>query len=434
MLSFGGGIEHTIDYMKVGFHQIYGENGLGKSNFHRLLSIGIYFNYPHQVGSMVNDREKNGYIEHTIDSNNHLWVIHSYFTKTKLARITITKDGEDQDWGNPSNAQGLITENIVSIPESVFNNIFCSSINNIGSIIKMNAKDSREITNNVFDLNNINLVAKLLAPDSAAVNAEYVSLINDKEKIEEVILNINESLKDHKADKEKEKKEKIKANRIKLDAQNSELKTLESELSTLNLNLGVRKDALQLHEMFDKQLKFQHNLASSLKIESRLAEIKQLIEGEDGINYKQKIRKEVKISYCERSRYSCCCFNPKTKEQILMKELSLLANKIIKQKSDIFELWKTIDQFSLLKKIVLNENQCFMIKNRGIKEISIKPENLQLKEEDLEEERNDEDIIKLIEYFKSRNDKKKCNDIDDLLFNYLDHDIKSKIVDELKKI
>jgi len=152
------------------------------------------------------------------------------------------------------------------------------------------------------------------------------------------------------------------------------------------------------------------------------------------INYKQKIRKEVKISYCERSRYSCCCFNPKTKEQILMKELSLLANKIIKQKSDIFELWKTIDQFSLLKKIVLNENQCFMIKNRGIKEISIKPENLQLKEEDLEEERNDEDIIKLIEYFKSRNDKKKCNDIDDLLFNYLDHDIKSKIVDELKKI
>jgi len=299
MLSFGGGIEHTIDYMKVGFHQIYGENGLGKSNFHRLLSIGIYFNYPHQVGSMVNDREKNGYIEHTIDSNNHLWVIHSYFTKTKLARITITKDGEDQDWGNPSNAQGLITENIVSIPESVFNNIFCSSINNIGSIIKMNAKDSREITNNVFDLNNINLVAKLLAPDSAAVNAEYVSLINDKEKIEEVILNINESLKDHKADKEKEKKEKIKANRIKLDAQNSELKTLESELSTLNLNLGVRKDALQLHEMFDKQLKFQHNLASSLKIESRLAEIKQLIEGEDGINYKQKIATldSSKVSY-----------------------------------------------------------------------------------------------------------------------------------------
>jgi len=153
------------------------------------------------------------------------------------------------------------------------------------------------------------------------------------------------------------------------------------------------------------------------------------------INYKQKIRKEVKISYCERSSYSCC-FNSKIKEQILKKELSTLADKIIEQKSDIFELWKTIDQFSLLKKIVLNENQCFMMKKRGIKEIVINSLKQQIKfkkKKVLEKERNDNNMNNLIEYFKLRKEKKKANVIDDLLFNYLEHDIKSKIAEELNK-
>ena len=45
------------------------------------------------------------------------------------------------------------------------------------------------------------------------------------------------------------------------------------------------------------------------------------------------------------------------------------AEEIIEKKSDIIELYKLMDQFKLIKKITLNDNQYFMTKHMGLKDL-----------------------------------------------------------------
>jgi len=158
------------------------------------------------------------------------------------------------------------------------------------------------------------------------------------------------------------------------------------------------------------------------------------------ISYKKKPYIKFELSYWER----CCCYN-KTKETISnKKELFEIADSIIDKKSEIFLLWQSIDELNLLKKIILNENQCFMLDNKSKKFLrgkSISNSNKVNVEQigdsfDInlhDENKNIESRSKLIEYYKMKKAKSKINDIDDMLWLYLDETIKLSIEEELNK-
>ena len=152
------------------------------------------------------------------------------------------------------------------------------------------------------------------------------------------------------------------------------------------------------------------------------------------LEYKKKKGDIVEISFCERSYFSICfCsytkFKDKKDPRKLRYELMLSAEKLIERKSDIFDLWSELDQLQLLKKIVLNEEQCFMLKNRGLKLITNKI-SLNTNDEirDLEDKKSKEKLAKLIEYLNSGNKEEKLNKVDNLLVSYLD----SHFFEELK--
>ena len=204
ILTFGGDKIHTIHYLKGNISQIAGENGLGKSNIVKMLDIGAYYKYPNTVATVINDTCKEGFIEHTIRSNGSIWQIHNLFKSNKLFSVTVKKDGIVQDWGNPSKAQTLVSENIVDIPYSVFSNIFCSSIDNVSSILKLSAKDSRDITNNIFDLNDINIINKDFLSKDDNLNNKNIEIVN--QKLDTTRKYISNSIKNFREYKEKEEK------------------------------------------------------------------------------------------------------------------------------------------------------------------------------------------------------------------------------------
>ena len=86
------------------------------------------------------------------------------------------------------------------------------------------------------------------------------------------------------------------------------------------------------------------------------------------IDYKAKKRELITITNCERFKYIYCCGENKTKliKNTPNRELLVAAEDIIKKKSEVIDLWKSLDQFRLLTKIILNESQCFMIQNRNL--------------------------------------------------------------------
>ena len=101
-----------------------------------------------------------------------------------------------------------------------------------------------------------------------------------------------------------------------------------------------------------------------------------------------------------------------------------MAEETLTKKCDFFEICKSIDQFRLLKKLLLNEGQCLLIKNRELKTLTNETEldspitNDQLKKD-------------IIQYIKSRKDSGSFNQIDKVLMNYATIHIKESIKSDL---
>jgi len=121
----------------------------------------------------------------------------------------------------------------------------------------------------------------------------------------------------------------------------------------------------------------------------------------------------------------------KAEEKIIKFELLIAAEEILEKKSDIKELFKIIDQLRLFKKIILNENQCFMIENRELQNINYdNNKNSILKYNEMVEinkEKYELKKKKLLDYLKKHKEENTFSTIDKLLLNYVDQELKQEL-------
>ncbi len=154
------------------------------------------------------------------------------------------------------------------------------------------------------------------------------------------------------------------------------------------------------------------------------------------IQNKDKKRSDIKIQKYERWIFTYCYSKRDEIDQQrnLRQHLILAADKEIENKTEIFELWKELDELRLLKKILLNENQIYMIKNRELQRIIVNKEIGQISSNEIsslkEIENNNEKKSKrdLIEYLKSI---KQFNKIDEIMLKYLDSNIMEEVKEEV---
>ncbi len=146
------------------------------------------------------------------------------------------------------------------------------------------------------------------------------------------------------------------------------------------------------------------------------------------IEHKNKKRERVSISFSNVIYYSICCFkdNYKSSKKLQIQKFELIeaANSVIDQKHEIVELWKSLDQQRLLEKIVLNENQSYMLHNRDKQDI-VTNDQEDLRE--IMEEKEKRKQASLQDYLKELKNNKNLNDIDKLLVKYVDSDFKTKL-------
>ena len=96
------------------------------------------------------------------------------------------------------------------------------------------------------------------------------------------------------------------------------------------------------------------------------------------------------------------------------------AESIIEKKSDLFEIFKLIDQFKIMKKIILNENQYFLLKE--IEKPTILYDNNQKKSikdlEDLKERKYNCKKANLNKYLELNKEKNTFTLADTLILKY----------------
>ncbi len=160
------------------------------------------------------------------------------------------------------------------------------------------------------------------------------------------------------------------------------------------------------------------------------------------IEFKMKNMKEVEISSGKRLYFQCCCFEKKWRSNNssnkIKYELMRACEEEIKTKTEVDYIFKNLDQFRLLKKLLLNESQCFMLENREkhciyntLEENDNDKKELTERLRYLKDEKQNKCEKDLRTYLKQRKNENNLNDIDNLLVVYLKKDIKEKVKEDV---
>jgi len=146
----------------------------------------------------------------------------------------------------------------------------------------------------------------------------------------------------------------------------------------------------------------------------------------------KKRRDEIKLNKIERIIFTYCnCSRErqsKDDQSKLKYEMLQAASALLNKKVEILEVLKLNDQFRLMKQIILNESQCFMLANRNLHTIVNNINNLNHKNIDnINEEKHKTKFENLIFYLNDRKNHMTLNDIDLLLYKNLDYDLKEEV-------
>lgn len=153
---------------------LQGKSGDGKSTLLNLPSLLFYGKITKRSKKEICNRiNKNGYIKGWIISNDHEYVIERKFSPNG---IKVFCDGVDIDTIGVKDSQEFINDNIVQMPQEIFNNVVSLSMSKFKSFLNMTPEDRRQIIDRVFNLEIVNMIfnqiKKELRENGLAINSD----------------------------------------------------------------------------------------------------------------------------------------------------------------------------------------------------------------------------------------------------------------------
>lgn len=153
----------TIDFNpdEPGLYQICGENGTGKSTISQVLKMGLYGRVQgkKKIEKCINRINKSGEISITFETRLGKVDVYRGFLPNAF-KLNVA--GSEYKQAGVKNIQEYLEENLIGIPQKIFNNSISLSINDFKSFLNMGAEDKREIVDKIFGLETINIMRKML--------------------------------------------------------------------------------------------------------------------------------------------------------------------------------------------------------------------------------------------------------------------------------
>lgn len=238
-----GNIYQKIDFNNENsFNLIFGQNGDGKSTISQIIEFAIYGKVlSKNLKDLPNRINKNLEVEINLDINNKNLYIKRCLEPTSL-KVEFEGDDKFKNKANKSKQQELIDE-LINIPQVLFNNAIVLSINDFKSFIELSPDDKRKIIDKIFGLDLINKSTEKVKNDlkefnnslkliESQINSKENELIKINLKIDDIKLEINKANK--KEIKEIEQKEKKLKSEYKLIT--NEYQIIESKLEKIREN------------------------------------------------------------------------------------------------------------------------------------------------------------------------------------------------------
>lgn len=258
----------TFDPSNPGLYQIFGENGTGKSTISQVLKLGLYGKVQGSktIAKCVNRINKSGEVNISFESRLGTIDINRTFQPNSL---TLKVAGVEYKEAGVKNVQEYLEDNLIGIPQNIFNNSVSLSINDFKSFLKMTPSDKKEIVDRIFGLESINKMIKVIKQEineTKSLLSRYednIRFVEDNiRKAEKELLIVESKVEEDNSEKINSLKQnyeeliskksslhekKLKANEVKEKLEDAERKIYKSKQS-LNSNLDVIAKQKRLYE------------------------------------------------------------------------------------------------------------------------------------------------------------------------------------------
>jgi exonuclease SbcC len=258
----------TFDPSNPGLYQIFGENGTGKSTISQVLKLGLYGKVQGSktIAKCVNRINKSGEVNISFESRLGTIDINRTFQPNSL---TLKVAGVEYKEAGVKNVQEYLEDNLIGIPQNIFNNSVSLSINDFKSFLKMTPSDKKEIVDRIFGLESINKMIKVIKQEINETKnllsryEDNIRFVEDNiRKAEEELLIVESKVEEDNSEKINSLKQnyeeliskkstlqekKSKANEVKEKLEDAERKIYKNKQS-LNSNLDVIAKQKRLYE------------------------------------------------------------------------------------------------------------------------------------------------------------------------------------------
>jgi DNA repair exonuclease SbcCD ATPase subunit len=153
---------------------VVGENGAGKSSISDVITFGLYGKLDGKTLKDIPNRINGcAWVKITFMSNGHEYAVERGL-EPNIFKIYI--DSIPYDKAGSKSVQEYLTEDVIQIPNYVFNNTISLSINDFKSFLKMTTKDKKSIIDKIFGFYIINEMKDLMKDESKAVKETMIRL------------------------------------------------------------------------------------------------------------------------------------------------------------------------------------------------------------------------------------------------------------------
>jgi DNA repair exonuclease SbcCD ATPase subunit len=266
--SYGNKVQSLSFDDNSNLYLVVGENGAGKSSISDVITFGLYGKLDgKKLKDIPNRINGNAWVKITFFSNGEEYTVERGLDPSVF---NLYVGGVLYDKAGARSIQDYLVDEIIQIPNYVFNNTISLSINDFKSFLKMSSSDKKSIIDKIFGFYVINEMKDLLKEESKTIrenmiriNGEMDSLGKTLTKTQDELDSIAQKIKEDSKDKIQELEERIGKFSSLLEMHNgkvSEFRLLERDiLDESRKNYKLLTDSKGAHRNIQEKIRFYEN-------------------------------------------------------------------------------------------------------------------------------------------------------------------------------
>ena len=258
--SYGNKIQNLSFDENTGLYLVVGENGAGKSTISDVITYGLYGKLEgKKLKDIPNRINGNAWVRITFISNGEEYSVERGIDPSIF---NLYVNGNLYDKAGSRSVQEYLTDDIIQIPNYVFNNTISLSINDFKSFLKMSPADKKSIIDKIFGFYVINEMRDLLKEESKSIKENMARLSGEIDGLTRTLSRTQEELQSLSEKIKEDSKDKI--------------GDLEDKISKFSSLLEIHKEKVKEFNELDLEISCQ--LKSAYRVLTTAKESKRTIE------------------------------------------------------------------------------------------------------------------------------------------------------------